>query len=225
MEYISNIIINYITNYICLENINIYKYGMQIILADISNFMVILIPSIILNKYIEGMIFFITFVGMRRYCGGYHCSTCLRCNICFMIIFLISLLSVRIPKEFINPIFIISIIYILLSVLNKCFRDVDNRQVRKNFLILIINMIVILLYVHFFSLSSENVAKFSMIMIAILLFKEESKMSILVEKVKKILWNTATKSSMNYSRYGMYEPKKPKEIYEVLNKKKTHKVI
>lgn len=42
-------------------------------------------------------------------------------------------------------------------------------------------------------------------------------MKLLINYLRKYIWNTAINSKLSYSRYGMYEPKKPSCIEKYLN--------
>lgn len=73
MNILSNVIVD-LLGYNNPEEREIYKYGVQILLSDLSNFLIIIVPSLIFNKLSEGIVFLITFISIRRYCGGFHCS-------------------------------------------------------------------------------------------------------------------------------------------------------
>ena len=50
MNILSNVIVD-LLGYNNPEEREIYKYGVQILLSDLSNFLIIIVPSLIFNKY------------------------------------------------------------------------------------------------------------------------------------------------------------------------------
>ena len=57
-----------------------YRYGIQILLEKLISYVVIFGLAIILNSFLEVLLFFISFSVIRKYSGGIHCrhfETCL----------------------------------------------------------------------------------------------------------------------------------------------------
>ena len=57
-----------------------YKYGVQILLEKLISYAVIFGLALILNRFLEVLLFFISFSIIRKYSGGIHCrhfETCL----------------------------------------------------------------------------------------------------------------------------------------------------
>lgn len=57
-----------------------YRYGIQILLEKLISYVVIFGLAIILNRFLEVLLFFISFSVIRKYSGGIHCrhfETCL----------------------------------------------------------------------------------------------------------------------------------------------------
>lgn len=71
-------------------------YGIKISLSTIVNYLLILIISLFFDSVYSAIIFSVIFNLFRKYLGGYHCKTYLRCNIAFCAIFLSVLLIGRI---------------------------------------------------------------------------------------------------------------------------------
>lgn len=64
------------------DKMAIYKYGYEILISNIS---VALIVRAIFSEFIESIIFLMVFAIMRKYCGGYHANTYLKCEIIFFL--------------------------------------------------------------------------------------------------------------------------------------------
>ena len=57
-----------------------YRYGVQILIEKIFSYAIIFSLAIILNRFLEVLLFFISFSVIRKYSGGIHCrhfETCL----------------------------------------------------------------------------------------------------------------------------------------------------
>lgn len=59
----------------------LYSYGFFILLSQILYFIIAIATGILFNIIIESIIFYIAFMLIRRYAGGYHASTETRCEI------------------------------------------------------------------------------------------------------------------------------------------------
>lgn len=93
-----------ITNYLCKnktiheDNKEIYSYGFEIMLSNITNFLLILVIGLLYNNVIHTLVFYFVFVVTRSYSGGYHAKNYFKCNmifasICFITLFLSNLLN------------------------------------------------------------------------------------------------------------------------------------
>lgn len=56
-----------------------YEYGMQILIVNIIGILISLFIGLIMSSVFETVIFLISFVLTRRYCGGYHTSALWKC--------------------------------------------------------------------------------------------------------------------------------------------------
>lgn len=63
------------------EDREIYEYGFELLLADLFNFLVILLTGGIAHQLWPTVLYILIFVGLRSVCGGYHAKTHLRCHI------------------------------------------------------------------------------------------------------------------------------------------------
>ena len=77
------------------ENADIYAYIWEAIIATIINIGISLIVSTILGSPLRGIAFVIAFAFMRRYCGGYHASTHMKCIISFNCIMICAIVVVN----------------------------------------------------------------------------------------------------------------------------------
>ena len=83
-------------NVISKENIDIYVYGYETIILGIIDLFIIITVGLIFDQLISMLIFFIMFISIRLYTGGYHANTILKCkivfiSICISVIFLVEL--------------------------------------------------------------------------------------------------------------------------------------
>lgn len=70
----------------------ISKYGIEITLSTLFNYIMIFLIGIFFRTITSVIIFSIVFNSLRKYIGGYHCTTYFRCNVTFCIIFIMVLL-------------------------------------------------------------------------------------------------------------------------------------
>ncbi|HEX3077713.1 MAG TPA: accessory gene regulator B family protein, partial [Lachnospiraceae bacterium] len=63
------------------EDVPIYVYGYEAIIASCINFMVVIGLGILFQQVFEALVFFGVFALTRVYSGGYHANSYFRCNI------------------------------------------------------------------------------------------------------------------------------------------------
>lgn len=64
-----------------------YRYGIEITVSSLLNITLIVLISLALNSFFEGIIFLLIFVPLRQLTGGFHASTYLKCNLIFSLSF------------------------------------------------------------------------------------------------------------------------------------------
>ena len=82
---------------------NIYQYGLQMTLEIGCSFITSIIVCCIWGKVIEGILFFVIFIPLRSYLGGFHMKSYWACFICSLVTLIAVLgLSPFAPKYYIS---------------------------------------------------------------------------------------------------------------------------
>ena len=82
-QYITGILLK--NNIIENEHLDIYIYGFEVLISGALSLFIGLILGLIFSQLVECIVFLIVFVTLRKYCGGYHADTYLKCNTVFAI--------------------------------------------------------------------------------------------------------------------------------------------
>lgn len=93
MEKISKSIVKFISRNISVDDeemLDVYKYGIEITLSSLINFVMIIVCSLLLGNLAAGLIFMFCFILLRSYTGGYHAEEYWRCNVAFVFIFILT---------------------------------------------------------------------------------------------------------------------------------------
>lgn len=61
----------------------IYEYGFEITIANLINGLIILCVGSGLHLFIEAILFYLVFVSLRFFSGGYHANSYIRCFLSF----------------------------------------------------------------------------------------------------------------------------------------------
>ena len=107
------------------EKLDIYIYGFEIIISSSINITMAIILGILLSQLVECFIFLISFILLRKYCGGYHASTYLKCNIIFAINIVIVMLALKIGIT--ADIYIHYILCLISIIVFWFFAPVENK--------------------------------------------------------------------------------------------------
>lgn len=71
------------------EMIDIYRYGIELLVSTLINLALITIIGILINDIACSLVFLLGFIPIRSFCGGYHAKSYFKCNIVFSLSFVI----------------------------------------------------------------------------------------------------------------------------------------
>jgi len=137
------------------ENVEVYHYGLELILATIFKFIGLMVIAAITGLVIETIIFILFFSGLRLQAGGYHAKSIMGCFIgmvsfTFISISLIKLLPIHYQLNYILLSMIISIylvfVYAPLENENKPSTKEQNIEYRYRSIVTIIMGSVTILF-------------------------------------------------------------------------------
>ncbi len=80
-------------NIIQIDERNVYEYGFQITIANITNALIVLLIGIVTDSIIRVLLFYVVFISMRIFCGGFHAKTYTKCFCLFGTICLLCTIS------------------------------------------------------------------------------------------------------------------------------------
>ncbi|MDE5738016.1 MAG: accessory gene regulator B family protein [Oscillospiraceae bacterium] len=168
------------------EDSDVYVYGYETFISGIIDFFLIITIGVFLKCPFNAFIFFIMFVSIRLYTGGYHADTYVKCKIT-MILILLTVLGLSLI-EF--PFYTISLLMILLSITvyfqapienkNKPLDEMEKKKYHRISIILSLLWGIIAIMIYFFSINisvtiSSTAFFITMLMIVEIYRKEEKK--------------------------------------------------
>ncbi len=127
-------------NIIKKEDEEVYAYGMELLYSSILNVVLATVIALITNTILPTVIFFVTFVCLRQYIGGYHAKTHWGClSILGVVLIVFSMLVRYVPKENAKVIIVVSVMISVTLVLlfapvehpNKLLSGDDKTRLRK----------------------------------------------------------------------------------------------
>lgn len=72
----------FVSNYNTLyDKIEVYQYGFFVLFSNILFLIITSLIGVILNVFLQSIIFYFTFFSVRQFAGGYHASTETKCEI------------------------------------------------------------------------------------------------------------------------------------------------
>lgn len=111
-----------ITNFLASKKVinenesDIYIYGYETFFSGVIDLIITLILGILFRRLITAIVFFVMFVSVRMYTGGYHADSYLKCKMIFIGI-IISVLGVTYIKF---PLYIVFLIIALFLITVYC---------------------------------------------------------------------------------------------------------
>lgn len=101
------------------SDIEIYAYGIELLLATGVNILIVFVESVLFHKWFAGILFLSGFIPLRTTAGGYHAKTHIGCCSVFIAIYSMCLLILCVlPKSYyLSIIFVTAIVSFLLVLL------------------------------------------------------------------------------------------------------------
>lgn len=150
-KYIVSFLLKY--DAIIEENVDIYIYGFEIIVSSSINILIAMGIGLAFSQFFESIVFLVAFVNLRKYCGGYHAKTYLKCNIIFtiniIVVMIILKLLIFLPFSMhiiTNVLFILT--FSLFAPIKNEYKPISKKSEKKY------KVIAVLLGVFFFSAST-----------------------------------------------------------------------
>lgn len=109
---------------------SIYQYGLQMALEIGCSFITSIIICCLWGKVIEGIIFFVVFIPLRSYLGGFHMKSYWVCYICSCISLIVILWISSFAPDFLISwlILCIAIIIILIEAKKAKSKDIEGKH-------------------------------------------------------------------------------------------------
>lgn len=169
------------------KDTDIYIYGSKLIISSLLGVLIIWLSGTILEKFTDSIIFLICFMLLRQYSGGYHADSYFKCNLYFIITFLIVEVTVIFTQEnfkgFLSAAMFCTSFVILLKFapLDNKYKRLSESQKRKNKRISIKIFTVLLVIVLLLKITVGNyyyniaVTEFSVVLLMIIQVLKEEK--------------------------------------------------
>lgn len=150
-------------NYISSDDVGIVSYGLFSILSKIMYGIISIIIGKLLNCFIESICFYICFLYIKKYAGGFHAKTEFRCFLLSSLSIVLSITGIYYSKKFI---FFELLILILASV--SCFfiaifapipskeRQLDETETKRYSKITKLRIVILIIVCASFYLLSYN---------------------------------------------------------------------
>ena len=162
------------------EDIEIYKYGFETICSTIIGFVITLAIGMIFRMFFLSIAYYVIFVTIRQFTGGYHANSYFKCNLTFAVVttlvFGFTKMAVysqtyTIPNHILFLVLSFIVILHFAPVENEN-KPLDQMQKKRNRYIAIVLTLVISVLscaVYIFSVKTSALMAFTQLSIAVLI--------------------------------------------------------
>lgn len=181
------------------KNLYIYIYGIELLLSFISSTLTIVCLGIIFNVFIQTIVFLAIFIILRRFTGGYHANTYMKCKIATITVYLLVLTL----SEFtmLNSLHYLLLLVVGLATIikmgpienpNKPITPYQNHRNRIISILLFVGLTIVSAFLYYFDVKIHTVMYYSLLFVILLmilvkfnLFKANVKGGVLNENNKE----------------------------------------
>lgn len=112
---------------ICKEKYSIFQYGCELMISTGVSTIIFVIISLITQSFLSSMLFYAGFLLTRKFCGGFHASTYIRCHLLFAFNHLVFIVFDKFfPHQYDLPTVIISGAFCIISII--LFAPIDHKN-------------------------------------------------------------------------------------------------
>lgn len=136
------------------EDVDVCRYGLEVFTSSFLEIISILIFSAVIGNFFETLIFFIAFIPLRIYAGGYHADTKLKCYLVSLVVYgLFTVILKILPESLYMAVILPEVLFTLIVVLtaspvihhHKNVNIIEIHNFRKISMIICITEIFIIL--------------------------------------------------------------------------------
>ena len=157
------------------DEFDIYVYGYETALSGIIDFLMISIIGWFTHQLHSTLVFFVMFVSIRLYVGGYHAKTYFQCKIMFISIYLLVIFLSNLYLPIVG--IVIALVSYLITVIcfapieniNKPLDDSEKKKYRKIGIVLSILWSCAAIPLYFFNNTLSLVIVYTALFIALLM--------------------------------------------------------
>lgn len=137
LHKLSEIIADYFFDEKDQYTIDIYIYGIELVLSSLFGNILVILIGIVTRSLIESIIFMVALTSVRVFSGGYHANTYLKCNLITLVsaIFTVTLnklLKIVFSRQVILYLLIFNFILLLLTIIIYCPVENKNKQIKQD---------------------------------------------------------------------------------------------
>lgn len=113
------------------KDVALHEYGFQIMLANLFNLCIIVVIGLVSGDLLKSMVFYVVFISLRIYTGGFHASSYRRCFLLFSTICVTCIIASNwlLKHNFILLPFLISAIILGIAIYFMAPIPHENRQI------------------------------------------------------------------------------------------------
>ena len=167
-------------NIIKHEDIEIYKYGFETICSTILGLILTLAIGLTFKMFFLSIVYYVVFVTIRQFTGGYHANSYFRCNLTFAVVTVLvfGLTKMAVYSEtYTMPnhilfLFLSFIIVFYFSPIENEYKPLDQKQKKRNKKIAVVLTLAVSLLscvVYVFSVQTSALLAFTQLAIAVLI--------------------------------------------------------
>lgn len=160
----------------------VYVYGLELVLSFIFTSVIILTIGVVCNQFVSALIFISVFVLLRRFTGGYHADTHLKCKLWMAGLYIVNMiLTIYLPLNYVFFIVlcIIGLIFVcIFSPIENKYKPIELHRRPKIKIISIIIYILIStlgIVMHFKFETSSNAVFYALMSVVALMFIQKIK--------------------------------------------------
>ena len=130
---------------------DVHRYGIEVMISTIFNFLLLIIIGCVSGYLIEACLYFLLFGFIRKFSGGYHCSTYFKCILTHVLLFVIYIITADIYNDYKLLIFVMTyLVFLYLSPIE--LRNLNNNEIsiyRKISLFIISALMIISFFINY----------------------------------------------------------------------------
>lgn len=105
---------------------SIYIYGIELLISSVLGVLLVVVVGLVLGRFIDSLLFLLSFIFLRKYTGGLHCNSYTACNVMTVLTFVVAVELAGLINYFSHKLLLLVLMVVFIDFVILLLTPVSN---------------------------------------------------------------------------------------------------